>query len=59
MKERGVEGWEVEHLLKHPVYIKKSFDGRKIAVGEIKDRTLKIIFIEEENYIKVISVMFL
>jgi len=39
--------------------IKKSFEGRKIAVGDIKNRKLKIIYIEEESYIKVISVMFL
>ena len=59
MKRRGVEDWEIEHILKHPSYTKKSFDGRKIAVGQIKDKELKIIFTEEENYIKVISVMFL
>ena len=59
IKERDIEEWEIEHLLKHPSYIKKSFDGRKIAVGEIKNRKLKIIYTEEEIYIKVISVMFL
>ena len=32
---------------------------KKIAVGEIKNRKLGIIYIEEESYIKVISVMFL
>lgn len=59
MKERGIENWEVEYILKHPSYTKKSFDERKIAVGRIKDRELKIIFTGEENYIKVISIMFL
>jgi hypothetical protein len=59
IKERGIEVWEIEHLLKHPSYIKKSFDGKRIAVGEIKDRKLKIVYTEEESYIKVISVMFL
>ena len=59
IKERGIEDWEIEHLLKHPSYIKKSFDERRIAVGEIKNRKLKIVYTEEESYIKVISVMFL
>jgi len=59
IRERGIEDWEIEYLLKHPSYIKKSFEERRIAVGEIKDRKLKIIYTEEESYIKVISVMFL
>jgi len=59
IRERGIGNWEIEHLLKHPSYIKKSFDERRIAVGEIKNRKLKIIYAEEESYIKVISVMFL
>ena len=58
IKERGIEDWEIEHVLKHPSYIIKSFEKRKIAVGEIKNRKLGIIHIEEESYIKVISVMF-
>lgn len=29
MKERGVERWEVEHIIKHPSYTKKSFEGRR------------------------------
>ena len=59
IRERGIEEWEIEYLLDHPSYIKKSFDGRKIAVGEIKGRKLKIIYTEKEMYIKVVSVMFL
>lgn len=59
MKQRGIEEWEPEHVLKHPTYTKKSFDRRKIAVGEVKSRELKIIFTEEESYINIISVMFL
>lgn len=58
MKQRGVEDWEIEHILKHPSFIIKSFEGRKIAVGEIKNRKLGIIYLEEESYIKVISVIF-
>ena len=59
IKERGIEEWEIEQILKHPLYTKKSFENRKVVVGETKNKKLKIIFIEEENYIKVISVMYL
>jgi len=59
IRERGIEGWEVEETLKHPRYIKKTFDKRIIAVGELKNRKLKIVFTKEDNYLKVISVMFL
>lgn len=59
VKQRGIEDWEVEHVLKFPKYIKKSFDERKEAVGEIKNRKIKIVFVELENYIKVITVRFI
>lgn len=57
MKQRGITELEIEHVFNHPIYIKKSFEGRKEAVGEIKGRTIKIKFIEIENYIRVITVM--
>jgi len=57
MKQRGIEEWEIEHLLKHPSYIKRSFEGRKEAVGEIRNRKVKIVFIEIENYIRIITVI--
>ncbi len=57
MKQRGITELEVEHVLKHPLYVKKSFEGTKEAVGEIKNRMLKIKFIEIENFIRIITVM--
>lgn len=57
IRERWIEDWEIEHILRYPTYIKKSFDSRIIAVGEIKNREIKIVS-KEESYIKVISVMF-
>ena len=57
MKQRGIEEWEIEQLLKSPAYIKKSFDYRKEALGELRDRKIKIIFIEIGNYIKIITVI--
>lgn len=57
LKQRGVTELEVEHILKYPGYIKKSFEGRKTAVGEVNNRQIKVIFIENKNYIKVITVI--
>ena len=57
MKQRGITELEVEHVLKHPLYVKKSFEGTKEAVGEIKNRMLKIKFIEIENFIRIITVI--
>lgn len=57
MKQRGIEEWEIEHLLKYPSYIRKSFEGRKEAVGEIRNRKIKIVFIKEDKYIKIITII--
>lgn len=57
MKQRGITEIEVEHVLKHPSYIKKSFEGTKEAVGDVNNRLIKIKFIEVENYIKIITVI--
>ena len=57
MKQRGIEDWEIEHLIKYPSYIRKTFEGRREAVGEIRNRKIKIVFIMEENYIKIITII--
>lgn len=57
MKQRGIEKWEIEHLLKYPSYIRKTFEGRREAIGEIRNRKVKIAFIKEEKYIKIITVI--
>ena len=57
MKQRGIEEWEIEHLIKHPSYIRKTFEERKEAIGEIRNREVKIVFINEENYIKIITII--
>lgn len=57
MKQRGIEKWEVEHLLKHPSYIKKTSEGKKEAVGESRNRFIKLIYIKEEKYIKIVTVI--
>lgn len=57
LKQRGITKLEVEHVLSYPNYIKKSFDERREAGGMVNNRTMKIIFIEKEKYIKIITVM--
>jgi len=57
MKQRGITELQIEHILNHPTYTKKSFEGRKEAVGDFKGRMIKIKFIEIENYIKIITVI--
>ena len=54
MKQRGITKLEVEHILKYPTYVKKSF---KEAFGKINKLEVKIEFIQRENYIKIITVM--
>ena len=57
MKQRGITELEVEHIFKYPIYVKKSFEGRKITEGEINNRRIKVSFIERENFIKIITIM--
>ena len=57
MKQRGITEIEIEHVLNHAYYIKKSFEGTKEAVGKVENRLIKVKFIEIENYIKVITII--
>lgn len=57
IKQRGITELEIEHVLKYPTYVKKSFDGTKEANGDIKDRIIKVKFVEIEKYIRIITVM--
>ena len=57
MRQRGIDEWEIEHLLKYPAYTKRGYEGKIEAVGEIRNRKVKIVFIREENYIKIITVI--
>lgn len=57
LKQRGITELEIEEVFGYPYYVKKSFEGRKEVVGMIKNRLIKIVVIEKENYIKVITVI--
>lgn len=57
LRQRGITSLEVEFVLNHPKYIKKSFDGRKIAAGIVNNRNIKVVFTERKNYITVITII--
>ncbi len=57
LKQRGILKSEVEDILNFHSSIKNRLDGLKEAVGDSNNRLLKVVFVEEENYIKVITVM--
>lgn len=57
MKQRGITELELEHVLEYPMYVKKTFEGRKEAVGMINSRMIKIVYFEIENYLKIITIM--
>ncbi len=57
MKQRGITELHVEHVLNYPTYVRKSFEGRKEAVGQVEYRFIKIVFVEIENYLKIITII--
>lgn len=57
IKQRGLTKLEIEYVLSNPIYLKKSMDGKKETIGEIRGRGVKIVFIERENYINIITVI--
>lgn len=57
MKQRGISELEIQHILEHPAYTKKTIEGRKEAVGNVQNRTITVIYFETETYLKVITVM--
>lgn len=55
-KQRGMSKFQVIETIRRPEYFKKMPDGRKIAVKTIQNRIITVVYIEEENFIKVITV---
>jgi hypothetical protein len=48
MRQRGITELEIEHTLQFPMYVRKSFEGRKEAVGEVRrGKFVKVDFIEQ------------
>lgn len=57
MRQRAITELEIEHVLKYPNQIIKSFDGTQEAIGEVNSRLIRIKLIPIKNYIKIITVM--
>lgn len=57
LKQRGITPDHVEYVLQHPTYVKKSFEGRKEAVGTVENRFIKVVYIQAENYLKIITII--
>ncbi|PIN79925.1 hypothetical protein COV16_01700 [Candidatus Woesearchaeota archaeon CG10_big_fil_rev_8_21_14_0_10_34_8] len=57
MKQRGITNLEILHVLQYPIHIRKIHEGRREAVGLVRNRKIKIIFIHGRNYIKIITVI--
>ncbi len=56
MGQRGITELEIEHILKYAKYIIKTKNKRKIAMGEVDGKPIKVIFLEKENYKRVITI---
>ena len=57
MRQRGVTELDVEYALQFPSYIKKTFSERMEAVAIVRNRMIKIKFVEMESYIRIITVI--
>lgn len=57
LKQRGITPLEVRYVLNYPKYIQRSYEGRMIAVGEVQNREIRVIYIERENFIKIITIL--
>jgi uncharacterized DUF497 family protein len=55
-KERGLNKPQIIAVIEQPEYFKKMPDGRKIAVKTVQNRTITVVYFEEEKFIRVITV---
>mgnify|MGYP001558045550 CR=1 FL=1 len=57
MRQRAIIDLEVEYVLTHPQRTGALPDERKEVVGFVNHRFIKVILIEKENHIKIITVI--
>lgn len=58
MRQRGIIELEIEHILKYPIMVRNSTDNKKVAIGEIRNKVIKVVFIYKENYIKIVTIRY-
>ena len=56
MMERDIEQKVVEGIIDQPDYVRTALDGKKMAVKDVGDRIISVIYIEEERNIRVVTV---
>jgi len=56
LNQNGLTELEIEHALTYPKQVKKSFKDRMIAIGTVKNREVKIVFVKRQNYIKIVTI---
>ncbi|MFH1978107.1 MAG: DUF4258 domain-containing protein [Candidatus Aenigmatarchaeota archaeon] len=54
--ERNISEEEIEETIRNPNYVLSSFEERKIAVKQIAERTIHVIYNEEKTHINIITV---
>jgi chemotaxis signal transduction protein len=57
MRQRGITMLEVEHVLTYPTRMQNLPEGKKRILGTVNNREVIVLSSDEENYIKVITVM--
>ena len=56
-KQRGFTTLEIELALKSPEITKRRNDSRIEIIAKVRTRRIKVIYEEEENYLKIVSIM--
>lgn len=54
-KQRGITDMMIEEVLKYPDMLITTFDNRKVVTKEVNYRTITVVYIEKENYIRIIT----
>lgn len=49
MLQRGINEETVRYVLEAPDFVRRSFDGRKIAVKRVGEKRLDVVFVERET----------
>ena len=54
--ERDIEEKTIELIIRQPDYVKTMLDGKKIAIKNVDNKVMSVVYIEKEMHIKVITV---
>ena len=56
MKQKGMSRLEIVYVLQYAYHVIKTRKGRKVAIGGINNRTIKVVFVETKKHIKIITI---